>query len=1021
MTPNLRRVACVALISLSLCLEQSPADNSEWEWHPFPLPLKEKIGFGAGYSWVFSLHGTDGLCVFAPDENRYLIHEHILEKNQLSAVSGNWFISSDPETGDTRVWDLESGEERGRFFVSGEGKLIGWVGHPEADDHALAVMIHPFGQNNADIRLLRIRFPDGGIVETMRMTSQGKYTSSISRAESTNSLPDFSVIRLGLGTEHGISQWQIIERIGWEYLPSTSPKTEPLFFSRDVRSVSTRGVPAHGADVIVSVDSNRKISVVNPNNGHVILRVDTPPRQSSGRVRPPTFIPRELPFLDVTHHRMVYLPNFEGGLFTRRLHLAKQLRTEGRPLAIPLADSIPPVIPGEAWSYRPAFLTAEWKHPVSLRVMPPSEVTVDKDNVLHFTPNSTHIGGLTCVVQAEYEGGVFEYTLRARPAIRHGQGEITAQFELRNWDSPNLFIDTGGEVDTLLPALDRNGVLFRLASDQTWGFLDVLTTRIRFLPDATTHTLLAAGGGKAATWNAASNILRVYSLPGCVEIAKFPNPLENPLIGLVMGENRDDIALLVAVDRHRGQSRWTFDYVDLSTGKRLDHHFQMEKNMNPARPVNWFASPDLRVITFRARASGPGWTSARPAEGTWIDWNFTTDQPLHPLSGGRLLRNTIFDEEKNVSAKIPQEEWEASNRNISWKPLPGIPLVYALHGTTEPDNMSLQIRRTEDFSLFLDLQGPPNPIFAHAPRSRIFDLHKRTLLNLESRRLVLAPRALPGLVIAKINVPAELELPTDPPSAPFPEFRRSAHTGDSVGPRPEPTLSQERDEKSGFHFSDDAREKLADFRRTFAKRKSAIGGWSGIREKSVPSVVELRGPRSAGTAFAISQDGLMVTSKTALPPYGQPFSLRIPHASGGILEYPGVVVAWHEQHEIVLVRPLHDRKWVPLHLEVREAPRQGDSLAVLGNPLNEGQPLYHTFREGVLSHTSRLIDGLTHFQISIASTPGLPGSPVLDRNGNVIAVVSGEKSTAEGVGFAIPSTVIMEKFIEFERNSTGEE
>jgi|GEM_PF-5856667 len=1020
MIAKVGRIWCVLLMMGSLCLERLPAESSEWEWHAFPVPLQAKIGFGVGGSWVFSLHEADGLCVFLPSENRYLVHENILEKNRPSGVSGNWFVSSDPESGDTRVWDLETGGQQGRFFVRGEGKLIGWVGHPEAGDRALAVMIHPFGQDNAEIRLVRVQLPDGNVVESMAIPSQGNLTSGYSVSKSKGTLADFSVIRLGLGSNYRMLKWQTFQRVGAEYLPFAAPDSEPMFFSSRVCPTPTRGVPAHGAELTVSVESDRVITVRNPHNGHLILRIETPPRQSSNDVRPATFSPRELPVLDVVHHRVVYLPNSGGGLFTRRLHLAEELRGKGRSLAIPLTDIIPPVIPGVAWSYRPRFLTDGKEHAVSLRVLSTLNVTVDEENTFHFRPDATRVGGLAFVVQAEYRGGVFEYTVRARPAHLSGNGHVTPQFELSSWDHPNLFVDTGGEVDTLLPAWDQKGILFRRKSDNAWGVLDVNTARVRFMPDVSSHTLLATGAGKVSAWNAASNTIRVYSLPDCVEIARFPNPLENPLVGLVMGEQRDDVALLVAVDSHQGQSRWTFDYVDLSTGERLGHNFVMDENMSRERPVQWFASPDLSVVTFRAHWNREGWISARPSEGTWVYRKGSNEHPLYPLPKGLFLNCSIFDEDGRILAQLPQEESEAAKRRISWQPLPGSPLVYALRETLESENLRLQIREKEDFSLFLDLQGPPAQIFSQKYRSGMFDLHRRTLLNLKTQKFVLAPRTLPGLVIAQVPIPADLEIPEDPSSASFPRFRREDHAGDSSKSHSEPTLPKERREERRFHFSKDARKWLSNAESAFPKQKFVKGGWLGIREETVPSVVEVRSPQSAGTAFVVSPDGLMVTSKSAILPFDKPFSLRIPHASGGVLVYEGVVVAWHEQHEIVLVRPKHDRKWPPLHLSVRESPRQGESLAVLGNPLNEGQPLYHTFREGVLSHTSRLIGGLNHYQISISSTPGLPGSPVLDQNGNVIAVVSGHPSTAEGVGFAIPSPVIMEKLIEFEYNSSEE-
>ena len=65
------------------------------------------------------------------------------------------------------------------------------------------------------------------------------------------------------------------------------------------------------------------------------------------------------------------------------------------------------------------------------------------------------------------------------------------------------------------------------------------------------------------------------------------------------------------------------------------------------------------------------------------------------------------------------------------------------------------------------------------------------------------------------------------------------------------------------------------------------------------------------------------------------------------------------------------------------------------------------YGEGSLSSLSGYSNDTTMYQISIPVNPGNSGGPLLDEQGNVIGIVRGKITSAEGTGFAIKSAEII--------------
>jgi S1-C subfamily serine protease len=79
----------------------------------------------------------------------------------------------------------------------------------------------------------------------------------------------------------------------------------------------------------------------------------------------------------------------------------------------------------------------------------------------------------------------------------------------------------------------------------------------------------------------------------------------------------------------------------------------------------------------------------------------------------------------------------------------------------------------------------------------------------------------------------------------------------------------------------------------------------------------------------------------------------------------------------------------------------GDKVFTIGYPRKD-----IVYGEGALSSLSGYNNDTTMFQISIPVNPGNSGGPLIDEKGNVIGMIRGKLSNAEGTGFAIKSDLL---------------
>lgn len=171
-------------------------------------------------------------------------------------------------------------------------------------------------------------------------------------------------------------------------------------------------------------------------------------------------------------------------------------------------------------------------------------------------------------------------------------------------------------------------------------------------------------------------------------------------------------------------------------------------------------------------------------------------------------------------------------------------------------------------------------------------------------------------------------------------------------------------------------------------------------EGLLDAVVTLRSPDGGhGTAAFISPDGFALTAAHVVE--GGVTTMRLRQG----IEVPLEVLRVDEANDLALVRTAGTGyRCIPLG----GAPQIGADVWAVGTPLSAELDL--SVSRGIVSGL-RTIGGLKLVQTDTAISPGYSGGPLVDERGEAIGVISFKLVTegAEGVGFAIPATVVPER------------
>ena len=181
------------------------------------------------------------------------------------------------------------------------------------------------------------------------------------------------------------------------------------------------------------------------------------------------------------------------------------------------------------------------------------------------------------------------------------------------------------------------------------------------------------------------------------------------------------------------------------------------------------------------------------------------------------------------------------------------------------------------------------------------------------------------------------------------------------------------------------------------KAKSS-SDFSGIIQKSIPSVVSIKTNTAQGTGFIITENGYVITNAHVL------IGARYANAITSERETKRLsLIGYNTNLDLALLKI--NGTFSPLEIESSENVVIGEKVIAIGNPLG----LSFSVSEGIVSAVNRVgeneIEG--YIQTDAALNPGNSGGPLINAEGNVIGI-NNFKVTGENLGFALESDYIIE-------------
>ena len=190
-----------------------------------------------------------------------------------------------------------------------------------------------------------------------------------------------------------------------------------------------------------------------------------------------------------------------------------------------------------------------------------------------------------------------------------------------------------------------------------------------------------------------------------------------------------------------------------------------------------------------------------------------------------------------------------------------------------------------------------------------------------------------------------------------------------------------------------------------------VGLGSGDEKKGPPGGDGVAAGMSSGTGFVISADGLILTNRHVVDG-GKTFLVMMNDNTQKSAE----VVVIDDEQDLALIRVKLDpgAKLPFVRLSGADNPADGAECTVMGYPLLDRLGAAIKITRGIVSSSAAGSAGAADVLIDAKVNPGNSGGPILDRYGNVMAIVSMKSlatATEESYGMGISAGRIR-KFLE---------
>jgi S1-C subfamily serine protease len=159
------------------------------------------------------------------------------------------------------------------------------------------------------------------------------------------------------------------------------------------------------------------------------------------------------------------------------------------------------------------------------------------------------------------------------------------------------------------------------------------------------------------------------------------------------------------------------------------------------------------------------------------------------------------------------------------------------------------------------------------------------------------------------------------------------------------------------------------------------------------------GAISSGTGFVISPDGLILTNRHVVKG-GKTFQVIL---QGGT-KVPAEVVVIDDEQDMALIRIKVAKPMATVQLAEHDSPSDGAECTVIGFPLGNRYTASPKVTHGIVTSSKIATEG-ADVMIDAKVNPGNSGGPILDKSGNVMAIVamkslSSQMEDSYGIGIS---------------------
>src|SRR5688572_29323223 len=184
----------------------------------------------------------------------------------------------------------------------------------------------------------------------------------------------------------------------------------------------------------------------------------------------------------------------------------------------------------------------------------------------------------------------------------------------------------------------------------------------------------------------------------------------------------------------------------------------------------------------------------------------------------------------------------------------------------------------------------------------------------------------------------------------------------------------------------------AEARREPRRPADEAPGWSKVAARAQSWTVAVRADQSYGAGVAVEKAGFVLTNLHVVDG-----AKTITVTPFGAEATPAQLVDSDRELDLALLRltaPLQNAAVIG-HSSTLGV---GDEVMAVGSP----RKMYFSVSRGMVSFPNRFLDGVEYIQTDLPINVGNSGGPLVDREGNVVGIVSFILRDSQGISFALP-------------------